>query len=135
MPNNIEESQLGSSASRRLYANSVVVKLKTTQANIRRLSAAAGLREAPASEVRKSFIEQLIDGGRVASALASAVVTATGARRARRLGLVSLELDRGTDAAALAAHLDGLGDEIEYAYVPAIKYPAARRSGGCPTGC
>jgi len=41
-------------------------------------------------------------------------------------GLVTLRVDRGTDAKDLAQHLAAKGDRFEYAYVPAIKYPCAR---------
>ena len=43
-------------------------------------------------------------------------------------GLVSIRVDRRTSAEQLVAHLNTLKDEIEYAYVPAIKYPSPRRT-------
>jgi subtilisin family serine protease len=43
-------------------------------------------------------------------------------------GLCVLEVAPGTDAEHLAADLDQRKDEVEYAYVPPVKYPTAQRS-------
>jgi subtilisin family serine protease len=54
--------------------------------------------------------------------LAAAVAQPTRPLKRAR-GLVAIKVERGTNAETLAAHLNGMRDEVEYAYVPPIKYP------------
>jgi subtilisin family serine protease len=121
-------------------SDTVVVKLRTTARSVRRLSAAAGMADSPAgapqsvlaSLLERGYLSEIIpvfpapqpfaEGRGPARALAAAVVESpTGLKRAR--GLVSVKVDRGTNAEALAEHLNQQGDEVEYAYVPPVKYP------------
>jgi subtilisin family serine protease len=120
-------------------SDTVVVKLRTTASSVRRLAAAAGLEDAPAapqptlaSLVERGYISEIIpvfpapqpfaEGRGPARALAAAVrEPPSGLKRAR--GLVSLKVERGSNAESLAEHLNQQGDEVEYAYVPPVKYP------------
>ncbi|MFL6200272.1 MAG: S8 family peptidase [Thermoanaerobaculia bacterium] len=118
----------------------VIVKLRTTQRSVRRLAAAAGL-EAEATGVRQPILASLMERGYVseivpvfpapqpfaegrgpARALAAAVLDSpVSLKRAR--GLCTIRVDRGTNADALAEHLNQQSEEVEYAYVPPVKYP------------
>jgi len=121
-------------------SDTVIVKLRTSASSVRRLAAAAGLedtsagvpRSTLASLVERGFVSEIIpvfpaprpfaEGRGPARALAAAVLEPpSGLRRAR--GLVSVKVDRGTNAESLAEHLNQQGDEVEYAYVPPVKYP------------
>jgi subtilisin family serine protease len=149
----IPELRAAESASRNRTAparvqDTVIVKLKAGPTAVRRFAAAAGLGRRGAGEVRQPFVAGLVEAGyaaevipifpaplpfaadrRPARALAAAVAEA-GRPLKRARGLVAVKVDRGTSAEALAAHLDSLKDEVEYAYVPPVKYlfPARRRS-------
>lgn len=118
--------------------DTVIVKLRTTAQSVRRLAAAAADAsvEAPqtvlASLLERGYISELIPvfpapqpfaGGRGPARVLAAAVEGppSGLKRAR--GLVSVKVDRGTSAEALAEHLNQQGDEVEYAYVPPVKYP------------
>lgn len=120
-------------------SDTVIVKLRTTARSVRRLSVAAGLEVATseaaqptlASLVERGYVSEIIPvfpapqpftaGRGLARALAAAVLDSPpGLKRAR--GLVSLKVDRGTNAEALAEHLNQQGDEVEYAYVPPVKH-------------
>ena len=120
--------------------DTVIVKLRTTASSVRRFAAAAGLedtsagapRSALASLVDRGYVSEIIpifpapqpfsEGRGPARALAAAVLEPpSGLRRAR--GLVSVKVDRGTNAESLAEHLNQQEEEVEYAYVPPVKYP------------
>lgn len=121
-------------------SDTVIVKLRTTARSQRRFSAAAGL-EPPSSGETQPLLTSLMERGYVseiipvfptprpfgegrgpARALAAAVLESPpGLKRAR--GLVSVKVDRGTNAQVIAEHLNQQGDEVEYAYVPPVKYP------------
>lgn len=120
-------------------SDTVVVKLRTTARSIRRLSVAAEL-ESPSADSPQPILASLLERGYVseiipvfpipqpfAEARGSARVLAaavrdspSGLKRAR--GLVSVKLDRGTNAESLAEHLSQQVDEVEYAYVPPVKH-------------
>jgi subtilisin family serine protease len=51
-------------------------------------------------------------------------------RKAR--GLVSVRVEPGTSPFHLAAHLTQQGDEVEYAFVPPVKYPVAKKAAPRP---
>ena len=128
-------------------SDTVIVKLRTTDRSIRRLSATARL-DAPVTGSSRPLLAALLESGYVleinpvfaapqpfegarepARALAASVLDApSGLKRSR--GLMSLKVSHGTNAESLAEHLNRQGDEIEYAYVPSVKYlflPPSRR--------
>lgn len=133
---------------RRAVRGTVVVKLRSNPAVVRRFEAAAGLRTAALARPR---VLALIENGYVAEAkpvfpaplplsrtrgmerafAAAAAPTPTQHALRRSQSLLCLTLERGIDAADVAEHLRSLGDEVEYAYVPPVKYllapPKARR--------
>lgn len=125
--------------------DTVIVKLKVTGAATRRIAAAAGLRRGPGMEAQKPLLARLVENGYASEitpifpaspgfggmapgmrALAAAV-TGSPQRFKRARGLVAVKVDRGTSAEALAAHLNAAGDEVEYAYIPPVKYPLLAR--------
>jgi subtilisin family serine protease len=59
--------------------------------------------------------------------LALAMSSTPRLKRAR--GLVQIRIDPSTNAEHLAAHLRSMGDQVEYAYVPPVKYPMVARRG------
>jgi hypothetical protein len=121
-------------------SDTVIVKLRTTPRSVRSLSVEAGL-EPPSAGVQPPTLTALLEQGYVseiipvfpaplpfaegrgpARALAAAVLDAPGhLKRAR--GLCSVKVDRGTNAESLAEHLSQQSEEVEYAYVPPVKYP------------
>lgn len=133
--------------------DTVIVKLRSSQTAVRRFAAAARepaallARGAAIATEPQPFLAQLVERGfarRITSvfpaaqsaeaapampgavrALAAAVAPSHPVKKA--LGLVSIALDRATNADELVAHLNTLKDEIEYAYVPQIKYPFSAR--------
>jgi subtilisin family serine protease len=133
--------------------DTVIVKLRSSRTAMRRFAAAAGdpaallARGAAIATAPQPFLAQLVEHGfakRITSvfpaahsaedgpavagavrALAAAVAPVQPVKKA--LGLVSIALDRATNADELVAHLNTL-KEIEYAYVPQIKYPFPSRS-------
>lgn len=124
--------------------DTVIVKLRTTPNAIRRLAALAGLEAAGpqpilASLVERGYASEIIpvfpgplpfEGRAPSRALAAAVVESPSPLKRAR-GLVSVKVGRGTSPEALAEYLNGLGEEIEYAYVPPVKYlflPARRKA-------
>jgi subtilisin family serine protease len=143
--------------------DTIIVKLRSSPAAVRRFSMAARdpasllARGASVASTPQPFLAQLVErgfakhvtsvfpatqpptptlaiGGAV-RALAAAVAPSSPVKKA--LGLVSITLDRATDPDQLVAHLNTLQSEIEYAYVPQIKYPfparkKAKRKGADP---
>ena len=133
--------------------DTIIVKLRSSPAAVRRFDmaardpAAALVRGAAIATTRQPFLSQLVERGfakHVTSvfpapqtptpgpavmgavrALAAAVAPTAPVSKA--LGLVSIALDRSTDADQLVTHLNTLHDEVEYAYVPQIKYPFPAR--------
>jgi hypothetical protein len=121
-------------------SDTIVVKLRTTSSSVRRLTAAAGL-EPEAARVQQPLLASLVERGYVseivpvfpaaqpfaegrgpARALAAAVLEPPGKLKRAR-GLCTVKVDRGTNAESLAEHLNGQQEEVEYAYVPPVKYP------------
>ena len=128
--------------------DTIIVKLRTAPASVRRFVAAAAASAGAAEPVARPFLAELVANGyakrltpvfatepplgahRPRRALAAAVESARPLKAAR--GLVSITLDRSTNADELVTHLNRNSDEVEYAYVPQIKYPflpRARRRG------
>jgi subtilisin family serine protease len=120
-------------------SDTVIVKLRTNPRSVRHFSAAAGI-EGPvagapqtvlASLVERGYVSEIIpvfpapqsfaEGRGPARALAAAVLDSPSALKRAR-GLVSVKVDRGTSPQSLAEHLSQQGDEVEYAYVPPVKY-------------
>jgi subtilisin family serine protease len=121
--------------------HTVIVKLQTAPAAMRRLTAAVR-GEAVAEQ---PFLSTLVENGyaqRIDPVFPSTMPLPETRAPLRRLaatveieqplqaarGLVSLQLDPHTNADELVAHLNKLGDEVAYAYVPPIKHlcgPAA----------
>ena len=135
--------------------DTVVVKLRTGGPAARRIAAAAGLgrggRTAETEGAAQPIISALVQNGhvrdveaifpatvpfnlaathtagrRAALSLAAATVPGPKAKVSRARGLVSLTVERGTNARELAEHLRASG-EVEYAYVPPVKRLLARR--------
>lgn len=121
--------------------DTVIVKVRATPATTRRfvtaLRAAGGeVASAPAflaSLVENGYAERItavFPAPSAEPAPRSALRTLTAAIREDQAvstarGLVSIKVDPRVSAEQLAAHLQSLGDEVEYAYVPAIKYACA----------
>jgi subtilisin family serine protease len=121
-------------------SDTVIVKLRTTPRSVRRLTAAAGL-EPPSASTQPPVLAALLERGYVseitpvfpapqpfaegrgpARALAAAVLDAPSSLKRAR-GLCSVKVDRGTNAETLAEYLNQQPEEVEYAYVPPVKYP------------
>ena len=119
--------------------DTVIVKLKMTAPATRRIATALrAVEEGRAPETSQPFLATLVENGyalhltpvfqtAIAAAprgalrtLSRAVATEQPLKAAR--GLVSVKVAPGVNAEQLAAHLDSLGNEIEYAYVPPVKY-------------
>jgi subtilisin family serine protease len=118
------------------------VKLRTGVEATRRLATGAQPKDAVTSA--EKVLSDLVENGRVRRVVAvfGSDTTSAAPRRTaevirstyrapsrleRSRGLLVLELDRDSEADALVSHLTARGD-IEYAYVPAIKYPLASRA-------
>jgi subtilisin family serine protease len=129
----------------------IIAKLKPTTAEGRRATfGARSERERasrrPASDERDSQLARLVQNARVKvirpvfpdepigassrgvlrRAVRAEAVRAPGIPRAR--GLVVLEVPRDEDLMQLARHLDGLGAEVEYAYVPRPRRMFAKKT-------
>ena len=116
-------------------ARTIVAKLKPSTREGRR--AAFGLRAAGPEDERRSQVARLMDNNRLRAmrpvfpdqavapgARSLAARERTPVRRAR--GLVMLEVARGEDPKRMARHLESLGGEVEYAYVPQPRRMFAR---------
>lgn len=120
--------------------DTVIVKLRTTTAATRRVLTALRASEAGGSPAPQPFLATLIENGyaeRITPVFPAPLVqpAVRGSLRAMSValreeqplskarGLVSIKVDPRASANQLAAHLNSLGDEIEYAYVPPVKYP------------
>jgi subtilisin family serine protease len=121
-------------------SNTVIVKLRTTATATRRVFAALRASEGVGAPVRQPFLATLVENGyaeRITPVFPTPIVqpAARGTLRALSValrdeqpvsaarGLMSIKVDPRASANQLAAHLNSLGDEIEYAYVPPVKYP------------
>jgi Subtilase family len=121
-------------------SDTVIIKLRTNPQSVRRIAAAAGLESSPAG-AEQSLLASLVERGDIAEiiplfpaaqpfaegrgparALAAAVLDASSNLKRSR-GLCSVKVSRGTNAEALAGHLNQNSAEVEYAYVPPVKYP------------
>lgn len=138
-------------------SDTIVVKLRSTPRSIRRLTAAAALEPAPAGQqpllaalMERGYVSEIVpvfpapqafaEGRGAARTLAAAVLDSpAGLKRAR--GLCTVKVDRGVSAETLAEHLNQQSDEVEYAFVPPVKYPflpprratrAQRRASSAP---
>jgi hypothetical protein len=131
--------------------NIVVVKLKSTPAAARRLAAFAA---ESLPDTTQTLLGRVIASGHVrevravfgpqagfdtpqeiarqpwSAALRTVALAAQPEPNAMRHahGLCALEVAPGTDAERLANDLDQRKDEVEYAYVPPVKYPTAKKS-------
>ncbi|MEA2711294.1 MAG: hypothetical protein QOF78_3895 [Phycisphaerales bacterium] len=147
--------------------DTVIVKLRTTEPTQRRFAAAVAAIDAGREAPETLLLEALQKRGHVgrftpifgaaddadtpatravrgARIMAAAIEPRPTSRVKHALGLMAVEVTRGTDAADLARHLTELGSDIEYAYVPAIKHPlvpaggrgrgGGHRGGGGATG-
>jgi subtilisin family serine protease len=130
--------------------DTVIVKLRTRASAVRRVSTALRAAEGRiAAAAPAPFLAMLVENGFAEqiepvfpTVVAPAASRARGALRAmaaaieeeqpvnRARGLLTIKVDPATSAEQLAAHLNTLGDEVEYAYVPPVKYPFPARKGG-----
>lgn len=125
--------------------DTVIVKLRTTTTATRRVFAALRASESGGAAAPQPFLATLIENGyaeRISPVFPSAIVQpeARGSLRAMSTalreeqplsaarGLVSIKVDPRASANQLAAHLSSLGNEVEYAYVPPVKYPFVARA-------
>ncbi len=125
--------------------DTVIVKLRTTTAATRRVSAALRASEVGGAPAVQPFLATLIENGyaeRISPVFPNPIVqpTVRGSLRAMSTamreeqpvsaarGLVSIKVDPRASANQLVAHLNSLGNEIEYAYVPPVKYPFVARA-------
>lgn len=133
----------------RFATDTVIMKLKRTPAVAARFTAAATrgtlgvstprvvtlIEEGYIRAARPVFDSQaaLIGSRAPARALAATLTRPQGSGKPRKShGLMALDVASDVDAADLARHLASMADEVEFAFVPAIKYPATRvpqRSG------
>lgn len=128
-------------------SDTVIVKLRTTAAATRRISAALRAAEGGGTPAPKPFLATLIENGyaeRITPVFPAPLhePAARGSLRAMSAalreeqplttarGLISVKVDPRASANQLVAHLNTLGSEVEYAYVPPVKYPFVRRAAG-----
>jgi subtilisin family serine protease len=125
--------------------DTVIVKLRLTPAASRRVSAALQASVSGATTASVPFLATLVENGyaeRITPIFPTALVERVPRATVRSLavamseeqpvhaarGLVSIKVDPRTSPEQLAAHLNTIGNEVEYAYVPPPKYPFASRS-------
>ncbi len=126
-------------------SDTVIVKLRTTAAATRRVSAALRASEGEGAAAPKPFLATLIENGyaeRITPVFPAPLhePAARGPLRAMSAalreeqplstarGLISIKVDPQASANQLVAHLNSLGNEVEYAYVPPVKYPFISRA-------
>jgi hypothetical protein len=125
--------------------DTVIVKLRVTPAASRRVSVALHAPERGRTTASIPFLATLVENGyaeRITPVFPTSLVERAPRATLRSLavamseeqplhaarGLVSIKVDPRTSAEQLVAHLNTLGSEVEYAYVPPVKYPFASRS-------
>jgi len=124
-------------------SGTVIVKLRVTATTSRRISAALRASEGEGTTAPVPFLATLVENGyaeRISPIFPNPLVEPARRGALRTLsvamseeqpvkaarGLVSIKVDPRTSADHLAAHLNSLGSEVEYAYVPPVKYAFAR---------
>lgn len=125
----------------------IIVKLKTTPPAVRRVSSAMRAMAGAGAPAPKPFLATLVENGyaeRIAPVFPVPVVEPAARSTLRAMsaslrpeqavsagrGLMSIKVDPRVNPNQLAAYLNSLGDEVEYAFIPPVKYPfsAAKKS-------
>ena len=125
--------------------DTVIVKVRVTPRASRRVSAALRAPEREGTTASIPFLATLVENGyaeRITPIFPTSIVERAPRASLRSLavamsdeqpvhaarGLISIKIDPRTSAEQLAAHLNTLGTEVEYAYVPPVKYPFESRA-------
>lgn len=139
--------ELGAEAPPERATDTVIVKVRSSSAAVRRIAKAAREGRSEMASGESPWLAKLIQNNMaervtpvfqtlpIERAARGAMVAMAAAVRGEQKvtaarGLVSIRVAPGVNANRLAAHLHQQQDEFEYAYVPAIKYTCVRKASG-----